>query len=99
MSINLGIIASVSQGALQQSQVARTQDAEKNEAQARAQELRKKQTAHTQAVEDSYETTDDQARINEDEESQQQSKQQRDNDDADEDSPLPEDYKPLDLEA
>lgn len=98
MSINLGIIASVNQGALQQSQIARIQDADKNEAQARAQDLRKKQTAHTEAVEDSYQTTDDQARINEDEESKQQ-RQQSDHDTPEDESQLPEDYKPLDLEA
>lgn len=96
-SINSNIAASVSQGAIQSSQVSRVQDAVSNEAAAKARELRKKQEAHTESVEDSYQANDQQMSINPDEEQSKQ--QQSDSGSEQTDEQYPPDYRPIDLKG
>ena len=60
------LAASLSQGVYQQTQSARTQDSERGEATRNAQKMRELLAKHINAVEDSYESTDDHVTVNED---------------------------------
>jgi len=60
------IASSVAQGALQQSQAARVNDARRNESARRGERMKEMIEKYLESVEDSYETTDDPMTIRED---------------------------------
>lgn len=71
------IASSVAQGALQQSQTARVNDARRNESARRGERMKELIEKYLESVEDSYETTDDQMTIREDGEGAQGGGQDR----------------------
>lgn len=84
-SINPGIIGSVAQSSLQQSQVARARDKRDNERAEHARELRDQYEHHLTEVEDSGETDDDRLHVRDEDPNQNQREQARQGDDENED--------------